>query len=368
MSGQVSGSSASSVSGAVLGVLLGGVLLRFIWTALGLRRLRTYRTQACPPLQESASIREARSLTGSRVAVYISAKLRSPATFGALSPAILLPQRFFELPASQQKAIACHEFLHVTWHDWAWTVAEELALTVLWFHPAVWWTVRNIRLSREQTVDAEVIRITASRHAYLDALLAIAERSFESLAAPLFFIESRLAQRVALILKETKMSSSRVVASLFAATVILCLAGAVSVWSFPLSTPASTPPPALSGEPQSSSMPSDSVYGYQGGSDEIGGRIYKVGKNVSAPMPIHDPEPAYTRSARKAKLLGTAVFAVVVDTKGNVHDVKETSKPLGLGLDESAMKTLQTWKFTPAMRNHMPVAVRVTVEVTFRLT
>jgi protein TonB len=97
-----------------------------------------------------------------------------------------------------------------------------------------------------------------------------------------------------------------------------------------------------------------------------GGGIYSVGGNVSAPIPIYKPEPAYSEEARKAKYQGTVVLWIVVDAQGNVHDVRVV-KPLGLGLDEKAVETVQTWKFKPATRNGTPVPVRVMVEVSFRL-
>ncbi|HUX09102.1 MAG TPA: TonB family protein [Terriglobia bacterium] len=97
-----------------------------------------------------------------------------------------------------------------------------------------------------------------------------------------------------------------------------------------------------------------------------GGGAYSVGGNVSAPIPIYKPEPPYSEQARKAKYQGAVVLWVVVDAQGNV-DSAEVVKPLGMGLDENALTTVKTWKFKPAMRNGAPVAVKVMVEVTFRL-
>jgi len=97
-----------------------------------------------------------------------------------------------------------------------------------------------------------------------------------------------------------------------------------------------------------------------------GGGPYSVGGGVSAPIPIYKPEPAYSEEARKAKFQGTVVLWIVVDAQGNVIDPKVV-RPLGLGLDEKALETVRTWKFKPALRNSVPVPVRVIVEVTFRL-
>jgi protein TonB len=98
----------------------------------------------------------------------------------------------------------------------------------------------------------------------------------------------------------------------------------------------------------------------------FGGGVYSVGGNISAPIPIYKPDPPYSEEARKAKYQGTVVLWIIVDTQGNVTDLRVV-KPLGLGLDEKAVETVRTWKFKPAMRNNVPVPVRVGVEVTFRL-
>ena len=98
----------------------------------------------------------------------------------------------------------------------------------------------------------------------------------------------------------------------------------------------------------------------------FGGGAYSVGGNVTAPIAIYKPEPAYSEEARKAKYQGTVVLWIVVDAQGNVTDARVV-RPLGLGLDEKALETVKTWKFKPALRNGVPVAVRVGVEVSFRL-
>jgi TonB family protein len=102
------------------------------------------------------------------------------------------------------------------------------------------------------------------------------------------------------------------------------------------------------------------------GPDEGGVYNYKVGGGVSLPIAIYKPEPPYSAEAREAKFQGTVTLVVVVDASGTVTDCKVT-KPLGKGLDEKAVETVRTWKFRPAMRNGAPVAVRVSVEVSFRL-
>lgn len=87
---------------------------------------------------------------------------------------------------------------------------------------------------------------------------------------------------------------------------------------------------------------------------------------VSRPVPIHKPEPKYSARARQAKLQGTVFLWMVIDAEGNVSWT-EVVKPLGLGLDASVLNTVRTWKFKPAMREGIPVPVKVKVEVAFKL-
>jgi TonB family protein len=102
-----------------------------------------------------------------------------------------------------------------------------------------------------------------------------------------------------------------------------------------------------------------------GEGDGTGG-LYPIEASISAPIPIYKPLPAYSEEARKEKYQGVVSLWIVVDAQGNVSDCRVV-RPLGLGLDEKATETVRSWRFKPAMRNGVPVAVRVCVEVSFRL-
>lgn len=93
---------------------------------------------------------------------------------------------------------------------------------------------------------------------------------------------------------------------------------------------------------------------------------FKPGSGITPPVPLHRPEPPYTGEARRARLQGAVVMWLVIDKDGKVEDIL-LLKPLGLGLDEQAVSTVSTWRFKPATKDGVPVAVRVTVQVTFRL-
>jgi TonB family protein len=303
-------------------------------------------------------LREAQAWVGVKASFYFSDRVTSPATFGWLEPAILLPRCFERMEEARRLAIACHELLHVARRDWLANLGEELILTFFWFHPAVWWAVRSIRLAREQVVDREVVALTGARKPYLQALLEIAAAPrVLPVPAPLFLTESQLARRVAALVKEVRMSKPRIIASLVVAVGLLAAAGWWGVHAFRLQ--------ALAGNAAAASG-----VGAILSSGEYSGPVYTVGGDVTAPVPIYQPRPGYTPEARAAKLQGTDVFAVVVDANGAVPYVRLTrslSQGKVVSLDENAIQTLRTWKFKPATKKGKPVPVRVLVEISFRL-
>jgi hypothetical protein len=135
-----------------------------------------------------------------------------------------------------QATIACHELLHVRRRDWAHHLAEEILRGALWFHPAIAWLIARVRLAREQVVDLEVIRLTQERKPYLEALLEFATGHSRTtpIPAPPFLVERQLPERVALMLKEVRMSRTRLIASLTATACCIALAIILAVWVFPL--------------------------------------------------------------------------------------------------------------------------------------
>jgi TonB family protein len=84
------------------------------------------------------------------------------------------------------------------------------------------------------------------------------------------------------------------------------------------------------------------------------------------PKLLYKAEPKYSEEARKAKYSGTVLLSVEIDTKGRVGAIRVV-RPLGLGLDEKAIECVQKWKFRPALKDGRPVAVRVSIEISFRL-
>jgi TonB family protein len=102
------------------------------------------------------------------------------------------------------------------------------------------------------------------------------------------------------------------------------------------------------------------------GSGGMGGGVYRVGGEVSAPVLISKTEPEYSEEARKAKYSGTVLLSLVVGADGLPRDIK-VIRPLGLGLDEKAVEAVQKWRFRAGVKGGHSVATQATIEVSFRL-
>jgi TonB family protein len=94
--------------------------------------------------------------------------------------------------------------------------------------------------------------------------------------------------------------------------------------------------------------------------------ILKIGPGVTPPRALDQPDPEYSKEARHAGLTGTCILTMVVERQGLPSDIT-VEKALGMGLDEEAIKAVRQWRFSPAMKNGVPVAVLVNVQVEFHL-
>jgi TonB family protein len=292
-------------SGMALLLLAAGVVVRLGWLGVGLWRLRQYRRHS-QPLEPATNWNAEADLR-------ISGAIASPVTFGFRKPVVLLPARFPELDAQIQEAILCHEVLHVRRHDWLFTVAEELVRAVFWFHPAIWWLLGEIGLAREQAVDRRVIELTQHRDTYLDALLAIAgaRPQLDLAPAPLFLRKRHLKQRVISILKEVRMSKTRLISALTAGLGILALACWFVTSTFPLTA-----------APQAPDAPGVAV--------DMGGAAV-----------MHRTPVMYPEAARKQGVQGTVAMELTMDTRGNVSDAHVLSGPVELR--KAAIQSVLQW-------------------------
>jgi protein TonB len=105
--------------------------------------------------------------------------------------------------------------------------------------------------------------------------------------------------------------------------------------------------------------------GWGGGT---GGGAYQPGNGVSSPVLIRDVKPQYTPDAMRARVQGTVLLKAVVRPDGSVSDIQILrSLDSTFGLDQEAVKAARQWRFAPGRLRGQPVAVLVTIELTFTL-
>ena len=224
---------------SILLVIAAGILLRFLWLACGLIRLRALRRTA---LHRPAAVMhvDLQSSLGTEAAIRFAPALQQPLTFGVGRPLVLLPQALCDQPEDIQRAVIGHELLHVKRRDWAWLIVEEIAVCVLWFHPASWWVAARIQCAREEVVDELAILLTGRRRTYVEALLAFADRT--SVVPTAAFARRRhLLRRIALVTKEDVMSPRRIVATCAAMALVIGIGSWYAVSAFPLQDTQASP-------------------------------------------------------------------------------------------------------------------------------
>lgn len=337
-SGPGAGGSSSLSHLLLLGAGLGAAL-RLAWLGLGLRQLHSWRRSA-RPLELVPAVTEAVRHLGTRARLLVSPRVESPVTFGWRRPVVLLPAGFAALPAETQRGILCHELLHVRRRDWLFALGEEGVRALLWFHPAVWLLLARIALHREQVVDREAVRLTGSRRAYLEALRAVACRSWQSGLSGVpglpFFHQGHLRERVVHLCKEVPMSRSRVTTLVSTFAGLLALTAVLGILAFPMAGA------AWAAEP------------------------LNVEGDVQRPEVLYKEPPVYPEEARKTRLEGQVVVKTVIDEQGNVKDPVVESSSGHDSLDQAAVEAVSAWRFKPATLHGKPVAVFYRLTINFK--
>ena len=374
------GSTASLLSGApspvvpawpavVAGLLLLGTALRLAQVGTGLVRLRGLRRRA-RPLEASPWLLALRDDMAPRAAFLLSDDAGTPATFGLRRPVVLLPPAFETMARDRQEAIALHELLHARRADWPALMAEELLKAGLFFHPVVHWLVGRVRLAREQTVDAEVVRRLGGHQAYLDSLVEVARIAARARAVPAapFLRESHLRERVDLLLKGVSMSRLRTLAhvALTAAVLVLTVAWAASALPLQATKPAAPGAGApVPDQAQASAKPE--------------------------PKLVHKVDPVYPAEAKTEGVQGLFLVNVIIGKDGAIKEARvaasaPTSERLAeikaakgkakwtpadaqgdARLAQAALDAVKQWRYEPILMNGKPTDFEATVTINFKL-
>lgn len=159
---------------------LAGVAFLFIRFIGGWRETRRLKREAGPMLAEWQMILDslARRIRVSRpVRLCESALVEVPTVIGWLRPLILFPAKALTgLEPQAVRALLAHELAHIRRYDYPVNILQSLVEILLFYHPAIWWVSRQVRVEREHACDDLALSLcNGDAVVYARALLSVEE-------------------------------------------------------------------------------------------------------------------------------------------------------------------------------------------------
>jgi beta-lactamase regulating signal transducer with metallopeptidase domain len=137
-----------------------------------------------------------------RVRVCKSMIAEVPTVVGWLRPVILLPASALSgLGTEQIEAILAHELAHIRRHDYLVNILQTAIETLLFYHPAVWWLSRQIRIERENCCDDLAVAVYGDVLTYARALTALEEMRLDTPELAIAASGGSLLQRIERLIK-----------------------------------------------------------------------------------------------------------------------------------------------------------------------
>jgi TonB family protein len=298
-----------------IGVLLFAV--RLLFSCRHVAALRSRSHAADQPLTEMISRLASRMKVGRAIRGLVSDASESPSVVGWLRPAILLPAAtLMGLEPEQLLAVLAHEMAHIRRHDYVVNLAQTLVETLLFYHPAVWWTSARIRHERELCCDDAAVAVCGNAIGYARALTSLERLR----VAPRFALGSTggsllyRIQRLAGVKQDVGRSRLPGIAAL--ALGVACFAVTVH-WA---KAQQMTPRPAVPRE---------------------------AGISISSTGEVpHRGRVPYPEAAFKNGIQGTVLVEAVLDKSGEVTDAHVLSGPPELR--KAALQSVLEWQFANA--------------------
>jgi GWxTD domain-containing protein len=157
---------------------IAGVLVFYLKHVAGLlsvHRLRSRGVCLAPERWQKQIGRLSARLHLSRsILLFESCLADTPMVVGHFHPLILMPIGVLTgLPAAHIEAILLHELAHIRRCDYLLNSLQRLVEGLMFYHPAVWWISRVIRIERENCCDDIAVSINGDVREYAVALTAL---------------------------------------------------------------------------------------------------------------------------------------------------------------------------------------------------
>lgn len=279
----------------------------------------------------------------SPVRFLLSRRIDVPMVIGWLRPVILIPvSAIAGLSPRQLDALILHELAHIRRFDTVTNILLVAVETLLFYHPAVWWVGRQIRIEREHCCDDFAVRACGDAVIYVEALTSLEARKAAGNMA-LAANGGKLKDRVARLLDAPTQSRS---SSLSAVTGLALLGlAAASVAVAQTQTPQTKPPQASSAYPSAD-------------------------KNPVTLRPITQTRqlPPYPKESVTLQEEGRVLVEVTIGTDGTVSQAVVVGPSGHQRLDAAAANFVKGyWRWHPATRAGKPVTANTRVAIDFKL-
>jgi TonB family protein len=346
---------------------LGGLLVAWARTRTLVRT--AYSTELPAPVQ--TVVKRCESVLGlSQVRVHFSPAVAVPIAAGVFRPLVILPEEMLgETAAAILTSAIGHELVHVRRRDFTLNLFYEFISLPLSFHPAAALIRRHIRQTRELRCDEIVAEQLMEPGAYARSLVELA-----GFAVPLGHTMRTISvgindadileERVMNMLRRPKISIRRRNLMVIAAALLFVVPCVVAA---PFALHLTVTHDAIAARQEGGQSASQEERQKQ----EARARKEKEEaeakfKSIAAPRAISSPPAEYTEDARTKKIEGIVVLMVKIGPDGLVKGV-EVKKSLYPSLDESALRTVRTWRFEPVMKDGKAVEAQAHIELSFQL-
>ncbi len=268
---------------------------------------------------------------------------------GVFRPRIIISNAFLETLSEEELQLALrHELAHLNRRDNLWRGIHVLTVFVFWFHPFVWMLFSRLRLESEHACDEEVLQNEKEPRKYAKCLLKAA--SFISGGDRLWatsLTDTSLKKRITKIIAFKNMKESKL-KTVVLFTLAIGLIG------------------ALTGA-------SSNAFAQQIEADDeaVIGEVYDLKeldreKGDKLPRAMFQKAPVYPADLKKKGVEGWASVEWIIDSKGNVRKprvIKSSHREFQSPAIEAVIKS----KWTPAIKDGLPVNVRVTQRIDFNI-
>ncbi len=214
-----------------------GLSLRLLAGWVQIQRVRGRLVEQASEQWRAVMVELARRLRVSRpVRLLVSAAAQVPMAIGWLRPVILLPASTITgLTPEQLRAVLAHELAHIRRYDYLVNILQSVVETVLFYHPAVWWVSRRIRVEREHCCDDMAVAVSGNVLSYARALeqmeLLRAEPARLAVAATSGSLLARIRRLVGMPKSDVDRSTGWA-AGLIAMGMVLAIAAGVHLAAF----------------------------------------------------------------------------------------------------------------------------------------